>query len=1083
LVADPLNVWVCIRRRRATLVASRRGDLVALDTKLERSSIAAFFERVRALLYRHHGRRAALTAAALILVLTLLLPLAGDAFGGSRSTTVALLSGGSLLALLATIAAVVLGVVAPRRRFEEDAAVARWVGERVRPLASDLLSTVELSRDAATADLAPTMAADGAPRRPRPGAPSAELVGALAARTAARVATLDPAALIPRDELLRAWRWALLAAGANVVLLIAAPRLVRDGWHALLVAPTRPFGGAELSPVPLVGDLEARLDAPAYSRRPPLVLPSSSGDLRGLPGTVIHLKARLLAPAAAVELVLEPTDHATGAFALPVRLDGDQLAVELVVDHPARYRFALTSADGRRSIETTPRTLEPEPDQAPTVQLLAPADVLDVTSLRRVELAYVIEDDFAVAGAELVWEGAKEHGRLPVALTGTGGTGGTGAAASGSSGLGGLSRAQGKLVWDIAEVQPTGGGEVRYWLEAKDNDTVGGPNVGRSRELKLRIVSPRERHEETLVRQQEVAEKLLRALGGRLALAAPPAPPAPGAPAAAEDPAARDEIARVTHEVVVELGSLSSAFEKDPHASDALRKALAQMRERLDKLTVAEARLMPRAKPAPTPTNPGGNAGRFAATDAKLIAELEDDAIVLADWLDRERLEGVLDLSDEIAAHQARLKQLLEDYAKSHDPRLKEEIDRELRALDKAFAELAAHRGGLAEDVVDQFVNQHSAEHADGASCASEVGALVRAGKLAEAQAKLASCAQSHARDAAGLDAALAALRGDRFGDEQKKLDEVMNELSDVAKDQEDIAAEASRIFDAYAGKADEIAKDNRQGASRQVGALVEQLRRRLGEVPDAGLTPFAREELDVVERRLTDVEHMVADGDLAEALAMAKQAQRSLDTIAGELDTALTDDPKSKWAADTQEALDGLERARPIAKQLIDALSALSPRPDQLLSDDDQTALERLRRRQAMNRQRAAKLGERTKQLGGELPGDAAGELGKKLGGADEQMGVADERMKAHDPSGSREATREAADALAKARDRARAAARQAQEGAVGDEPIRIPGADEYRAPERFREDVLEAMKKKGAQGPDGYAEMIKRYYEELVR
>jgi hypothetical protein len=149
-------------------------------------------------------------------------------------------------------------------------------------------------------------------------------------------------------------------------------------------------------------------------------------------------------------------------------------------------------------------------------------------------------------------------------------------------------------------------------------------------------------------------------------------------------------------------------------------------------------------------------------------------------------------------------------------------------------------------------------------------------------------------------------------------------------------------------------------------------------------------------------------------------------------------------------------------------------------MSADDQKALERLRRRESMNRDRAKKLGERTKQLGGDLPGDAAQELGKNLGGAVDQMGVADDRMKGHDPSGTRESTRSAADKLAKARDRARSAARQAQEGNVGDEPIRIPGADEYRAPERFREELLEAMKKKP---PEGWEEMSKRYYEDLTK
>jgi hypothetical protein len=313
-------------------------------------------------------------------------------------------------------------------------------------------------------------------------------------------------------------------------------------------------------------------------------------------------------------------------------------------------------------------------------------------------------------------------------------------------------------------------------------------------------------------------------------------------------------------------------------------------------------------------------------------------------------------------------------------------------------------------------------------------------------------------------------------------LDEVMNELADVAKDQDDIAQEANRIFEAYAEKADEVARGNRREASKKVGALVDKLRKRLDTINEAGLTPFAKEELDIVERRLGDVEHMVSDGDLAEALGMARQAKQSLDTIAGELEAAQADDPKSKWADATQDALDGVEKAAPIAKELIDELATLSPKPEQIMSADDQRALERLRRREAMTKDRTKRLGDRTKQLGGELPGDAAAELGKKLGTALDQMGKADDRMRGKDPSGTRETTRAAAEALAKARDRARSAARQAQQNSTtGDEPIRIPGADEFRTPERFRQEVQEAWKK--TKGPETYKEVNERYREELNR
>jgi hypothetical protein len=90
---------------------------------------------------------------------------------------------------------------------------------------------------------------------------------------------------------------------------------------------------------------------------------------------------------------------------------------------------------------------------------------------------------------------------------------------------------------------------------------------------------------------------------------------------------------------------------------------------------------------------------------------------------------------------------------------------------------------------------------------------------------------------------------------------------------------------------------------------------------------------------------------------------------------------------------------------------------------------------------------------------------------------------MRARDPSAAREDARAAADALDQARQRARDAARQRQDdgsSGLGSEPIRIPGADEYRPPEEFREDILEAMKKRA---PQGYDELVRRYYEELIR
>ncbi|HEU4731617.1 MAG TPA: DUF4175 family protein, partial [Kofleriaceae bacterium] len=353
---------------------------------VSRTQIPTFLRRVRALVYQHEARRALFYALAAIAAIALVLPLLGITLGASRATALAVLGFGGLVIVLLLIGGVVLGIVAPRRRWGGDPELARWVGVRRREVASDLLSAVELA---------------GAPARP--GAPSPVLVDALIEATSARLVEVDPRSLLEPGELRRARRWAMVALVANLLLVIAAPRMVADGWRSLLSARSAPFDGAKLSAVPLVGDLEATLTFPAYSRRPPLPLPSSSGDVRGLPGTRVAIKARVLVPAAAAELIVEPVDRGEPRV-IAAKLEGDQLTAELTIDHSARYRFALTAPSGERAIETTPRAIEAEPDQAPAVQLMAPADPLDVTNLRRVELAYVIEDDFGITSAELVWE-------------------------------------------------------------------------------------------------------------------------------------------------------------------------------------------------------------------------------------------------------------------------------------------------------------------------------------------------------------------------------------------------------------------------------------------------------------------------------------------------------------------------------------------------------------------------------------------------------------------------------------------------------------------------------------------------------
>jgi hypothetical protein len=154
------------------------------------------------------------------------------------------------------------------------------------------------------------------------------------------------------------------------------------------------------------------------------------------------------------------------------------------------------------------------------------------------------------------------------------------------------------------------------------------------------------------------------------------------------------------------------------------------------------------------------------------------------------------------------------------------------------------------------------------------------------------------------------------------------------------------------------------------------------------------------------------------------------------------------------------------------------------VLSPEDLDKLDKLGKRQQALQQKAGKLAEKAKGMQEELPGRSGERMTQRLGEAGQDMQRAVQRMRAHDPSGSRADAQAAAEKLGKAEGEAQGAARlQQNQGRTGlhDEPVRIPGADEYRAPEKFREDILNAMKKD--EGPESYRDQLKRYYEELIR
>jgi hypothetical protein len=989
-----------------------------------RAAIGRSLAHVRQALIRRSALRAALYGTAAALVVLVIAGLWARSAGPSLGTP------GFYLALLlvggVTGTSVYFGWLEPRRRWASDRAVAGYVGDKVPGLASDLLSAVELAGHADD-------------RRH-----SMDLEAALLADSERRLSALRVGALVPRNA--RRGARGLALAGALALVAFFALDLPGGLSNLLAAPPPQPFGGATKTSEPLITNLEITLEFPAYTGRDKATLPSASGDFRALPGTVATLRGKLAVPARKVQAVFD--DHRKP---IELSLEDEMATVVMPIEEAISYRFLVRTRGGDDLVEARARKVEIEVDKPPTIELHAPAEELDVADLKRIELAYMAEDDFGLGAISLVWEqdGQSQSKELAENV--------------------GRASAQDKLLWDLTEIDLRPGSRVTYHVEVWDNDTVSGPKKASSKRFHLRVFSPREKHEELIASQEKLFENLVRLLGQRLVVEA-------------EDLEAHKPLLQETKSVATQIGTLVAALESDRLAHKKLVETLLAVRGRLDASANLQSRELTKLEALARRRDASREiSARLGTIDKKSVAELEDDVLLLADWLDRQKLENLLAVGDEIEEHQQQLAKLLEEFERTGSEEVRQELLREIRRLRRRIAELQAKQRSMPNDVMDQFVNSDAMKLAESKDCLEEVAELVEQGATADARKALERCMKEAQASKAELEQALAGMRGDRFGEAQKNFDEVRSKLADLAHDQQKLADRTDKLWERYADEVAEETKENAPETRRKVARHIATLKRRVARIPDDTLSPFSQEEKAVVEKRIEDLERTLSRGDIAEALSQAREAQTGLEAM--EAETNENADRSPRFSRRTEETVDRIESAGRAARKLVSELEKATPSPREIMSKADRNELRRLGRQQESIARRAEALKKKVASLGKEMPGNSGKMIERALDGAQPHMKSARQSMRKLDPSGARLGSRQALRRLQDGQEKMRRAARSAATSGrrVRDEPVRIPGAEEYRAPERFREDILDAMKNHEA--PEGYREMVKRYYEELIR
>jgi len=805
------------------------------------------------------------------------------------------------------------------------------------------------------------------------------------------------------------------------------------------------------------GDFTVRYRCPAYTGLPVQTV-QGTPNLSGLAGTRVQVNARC---SGKVRKAVAVTDQ---GLTYPVEIGADGISWQMVLKKSGTYRLLLEDEDGMSDPEPPVYDIAVIADRVPSVEIVSPKDDLFVSPGAELPLVIRADDDFGIASLELVFQKG-DSGAARVAVD------------RGRRPVGGIY----EYVWPLEELHLNPGERVRYYVEARDNDSISGPKTAATPALTLEAADYEKEHDRIEADLKDVRRELLNIL--------------------ADQTLAREKLKSLqvafstnTYTGVVKnqrdirsatvtpaerLRGILRRMEADPCTDFATHSEYKSLAANLDHL-------------AGGPMNEA-----VAALEKKdweqsqkiqdeIIAELEKMTLLSEDIWQYQRMRDLLDKSAELGKAGRAL-------AQGSQP---EDLRKALSEVRGLLAKVSQQLAGMPQELPEDFVNapavkkidmQSAQRMTDALEQALAAGDWTRARELALSLAKqLESMAKT--LDAAGQDVGFSRTRSGALASD---LERRKSELEGIVKRQENLLRQTEEMdgnrrkamFRSQEGllaglETKQAELIGRAGKMQQritlkqpvlgwsAGQSIDLMRRVLDEfrqrrvyhsqkylediirqiddirkeidarkesfgaagyaVVQPEVTGVGAGESDILEALRRKTEEKLFDRSDEERLAGLSRNQRALKDDTGRLRKSLEEFTRKSASLDPR-VFDGMDKAA----------SAMDAAGGELAAGDTPRAME-------SGRLALQNLEQSMQGMASSL--DGMGQEGKMCGtpsGSPAQMRVGD---------GSK---------------------------GLRSQPVKLPRADEYKPPQEFRQEIMDALKEKY---PLQYEKIIKEYFRRLT-
>ncbi|MCA9517834.1 MAG: DUF4175 family protein, partial [Myxococcales bacterium] len=695
----------------------------------------------------------------------------------------------------------------PRRRRAADDQLAVWIEERGQGFHSSLVTSVQ------TASLL------RAPHGDLGFSPALALSSAHLA--AARVKELPVRSFGDRRRLGRVGLAFLGVAALAGLVGVLAPSFYEDGARALVAAAEKPGADDDRVENAVVGQLNLEIVEPAYTGASPRRVEGSSGDVEVLRGSEVRFAGKALFPAKEAALILESDPEAR--WKLDVGADGT-VSGTFRVGQSDRYQFQLIGETGQVIGERAWRVVNARSDAPPEVALLLPDADLEVKPDDEIAFFFEASDDYGIDHVELVVAAesdGKELERTVVASPN------------------GERIARGDSTVSITKLGLEPGDAVEVWFESADFNDLDGPGRGKSQSRRLSLYSPEAEHDELLAKLDALVDAMVDVLADRLE-----------SPIEAQDRwrlheyvAVGQRISTATEQVVNQLTTLSSAFATDTLASDELRAAIQEVRDKIRESYEQEAAHLRKAVLGETTVDDQVMVSLLFGANEEAANETEAGILRLKKELDDSRAENVLDAARELLETQNEMADLLKKLKDTKDPEALKAAMKKLRKLQEKLQKLQEQLAKLREKV--PYENQNAAqrpsdkamEMQDMASTMDQIQKLLEEGKIDEAMKLLEQLNKSTQELMAGLQDDLDT-GGGLSPRAQQMAQELRSKLDELADGQRGVKGETSELDRQIAAEEAKKRREEQQAALDELAKEAAEVGEHLEKVPEDPLHP-----------------------------------------------------------------------------------------------------------------------------------------------------------------------------------------------------------------------------------------------------